>query len=600
MDKDTLAFIEDDYKKKNLAKLSEVLKQENPTNNFRNFGRGIWKGIGDTFLGAGQLANDVVGKPFKNLDPYIQKRDAEYKKATNNNDISSKAGEAASLFLGSGLAKAGLSVIGKGRALMALPQSGNIVNTIGKTAAISAGQGAITPIAQNTQNNWQERGKNTLIGTGAGVLGSVATNAGGTLINAASKNMKNASNAAEIAQLAGITNKSQANKLATQIVANSKPTMPEIYATTDNKLLKLKNQLQNKSRDDGQFLQRENENNSARINALQKIAQTPEKINELKKFRMDTAKSTYADLQRVKIDKELNYALNQPFVKKELTQTQAHFNADIDPAKRIKAIETINKEKYLNPQAVRQINTALNNTSSDAYIRQLRPDDVNLAYKQKDLFNNAVERLNPNFNAASKEYQKNSMPITDSEYANKLLKSDATLDANGVPKITYNQYKNTLNSINEQQYKPSEEASKAFKNVKDDLQRATILNNTGATSGSNTAFNLHNNDIPFIPRAFNSVIDSVNHLAGHDAVKTNYLLNPEAFNRQINSNSQSIYNLGKNLQTPSIVGATQGAINHENSLNNNNIDYLPKILNKKALEDAKTKEVMDLLIKGGY
>jgi hypothetical protein len=524
----------------------------------------LQKAIVDPITGIAQFANDATGNiADKGLNALGLPSIDQWANNLNNNYQDFKKYTGDPLYSGT----AAEAIGGVLPALVAPEikalQNAGIGTKVGASALLGGIQGALQPI-YGTNNNQEQRTQNEIFGgaVGAGLPLISPIIAGVTGLG------RNAKVASEIAKNSNMNNEDLAKlvKKNYNLVEGSNPTLTEILPTPTN--IAQYNRLKNKGaliNGDTPLTQRLNENNLARVNALQKVAGTPQELDALKDFRSTQAQNSYNNLPPVPINDELKYALSQPYVSKELKQAQQHFNAELDPNNRLKVISGTTDNLNLNPQAVNQITRALNNSKYDAFTTGLSTDDVILANKQADLFNKAIDKINPEFANARTEYAINSMPITNSNSANRLLgyplddKGEVILDLNknslnsgGNIQLNKGNYQSTLAQLLREKFKPSEEVLKnTFYPIQKDLERQSVLNSKIGTAGSDTSFNQQNELVGNIAggkfKLAQALIDALA-TRKSDKQAIDYILNPQKLSEQLTSKKQYAFDKARQAQ----------------------------------------------------
>ena len=267
-------------------------------------------------------------------------------------------------------------------------------------------------------------------------------------------------------------------------VKGSIPTTAQAAPTPE--LIQAEKTLANNPALKPQFVERELQNNAARIAAVQSVAGAPGELEQAVQERNRIAKNLY------------DWAFSHqepitPWMKGQVTQLvkRPAIQGAMKDARRLAANEGIKFNDATSVQGLHYVKTALDDKISSA-LRQGNNNEARVLIGTRDKLLTLMEKISPTYAQARQEFAAASRPINTMEVANELLDKLNTnaYDANGMPKIDYRGYKSALSkAVNNSEYGIDPQAQAVLEGVQKDLQRTTISNSI-RVPGSDTAFNL--------------------------------------------------------------------------------------------------------------
>ncbi len=501
-------------------------------------------------VGATGLA-DKLGTYADKFDKYLQNREENYQKDVPTNvpsTLGAALGMIAPLAIGgvaTGALKAGTATEAAGAQLAKVlgPKAGQYIAQLGNLGLQGGAASALTTPVTNGQNFADEKLKQTAIGAAIGPLAKLGldvgvgvpsairnvveplTNPTKTAVNNILKevNAKSVTNptitppaagpvtstSPPVARLmqppvnppSGVKPTAASNPMASILsniakaenyVPGVKPTVEQLAG--DVGLVQLSKALQNSNPEfKRQFVERQMQNNSARLELLNSVAGTTKDMNSALAARENFSKPFYADLKA---------GHNVPIADiRDTAIAIKNGSLGTDPAVDKGLNELLNKLKGIpdvesvgvNPANLDGYRQNLSNYISENSAKGVVGSKAEAALiPLKNKIVESIEQYNPGYSKGLQQYAELSTPINTMEAAGKLRKAFSGRNQNAIGDVTLgaNAYNNKLTAIlKKQDYPIDPAAQQKLENIGQDLARESRSYSI-PSDGSSTAYNL--------------------------------------------------------------------------------------------------------------
>jgi len=301
-------------------------------------------------------------------------------------------------------------------------------------------------------------------------------------------------------------------------VAGSKPTTAQVVATPE--IVMAEGVLNNNPAYKAAMVQRQNENNAARLSAIDQVAKTPEELAAAVQARKDAVDPLYSEAwaQNYPVDETLAGLLKRPSVQAAIARGKklaAEVSGDASSVG-VKAGEAPQVAPVNNPFS------GVGGTVAPAEAAATAPDTINgqtlqylkmglqdlqqegsangMGAHEKGALQNTFDLLHswmrdnaPKYRAADDAYAQLSKPINDMRVGQAVRSalSDKSFNSSGDVGLTLNNVKGAIKTAlnDEGHYGISPDAEALLSGVKGDLQRQSISGSI-PFNGSNTVYNL--------------------------------------------------------------------------------------------------------------
>lgn len=442
-------------------------------------------------------------------DAALAKREKDYQASVPDSDgayIGAATGEIAPFLFGGGLADA----VGKGGAAVEgavadaaskyAPWLANRFPGLTSTAAKAPGRAAqgasisaFSPVNEGDFN--EQKGKQVslgaLLGGAAPVVGNAISGAYNQVKGAVAP-LLNPNEVVRNALVKGAKNSgtdpqalAAALRNAPQYVEGVTPTTAQAGATPF--LVQAEKTLTNNPEFKTQFESIANQNNRARIDALNKVSGNPGDIENLTQQRQNVAGKMYQQAF------EEGPAALTPWIKGQVTQLMKRpaMQQAAQEARTLAQNEGISLTDDTSIQGLHYAKMALDDQISRA-VRAGDNNQVRVLSSTQDKLLTVMEKLSPIYQQARQTYAQMSQPINSMEAAAQVINkvSQGALNSAGEPQITLPAYRSALaKALSGAKYGIQPEAESALQAVQSDLQRQSVSSSL-KSPGSDTAFNL--------------------------------------------------------------------------------------------------------------
>lgn len=295
-----------------------------------------------------------------------------------------------------------------------------------------------------------------------------------------------------------------------EYIPGSTPTTAQILADKNNpgsniNMVQAEKAVRNSPEGQSIFGPQQDANNTARLNALNQLAGTPEQLKQAIADRNAAASAWTGPEGQLKTG---NPVLAQPLI----DQVYALQNSDLGQRSKIGAaagsiLNDIRSNTFqvannaegiksgplrITPGKLDAIRQNINDTLGKfATIGSPVSSQETVAFQPlKTSIIDAVDSTNPGYRDYLANFAKNSVPINDMQAATELRDglSQGSLNSSGEAQATLSGYNSKLKQALNTEHGVSPEAQQVFDNIGKDIQRATI-SSSGMTAGSPTVYN---------------------------------------------------------------------------------------------------------------
>lgn len=271
---------------------------------------------------------------------------------------------------------------------------------------------------------------------------------------------------------------------APELVPGSVPTSAQVAGSPG--LVQIEKTLANDPRYKEQFVTRQIENNSARLEAINRVAGEPGALEAAKANRDEVAKNLYG------------WAFDHtpevtPWVKGQITQLTRRpaIQEAMKEARTLAKNEGIKFTDATSIQGLHYTKKALDDQIGAA-MRAGSNNEARILIETRDKLLTLMDNMSPTYAQARQEFAQLSKPINTMEAGRAIAEkvSSGALDASGKPIVTLPGFRSAYASaLKNAEFGINPEAQAMLDGIQADLQRSTISSSIRA-AGSDTAFNL--------------------------------------------------------------------------------------------------------------
>jgi hypothetical protein len=278
-------------------------------------------------------------------------------------------------------------------------------------------------------------------------------------------------------------------KGAQQFVQGSYPTTAQVGQTP--KLVATEKALANANPDFKIALaSREAENNAARWQVLNSVAQTPDALTAADATRKAASAPLYASAHANTANVGPAFMRYAQIPEMQAAMERANRLASLDAAvgRGVQPVWPTPDSKTINGAALDYTSRALSDMIDEAQGKSQKTALSAL----KDQIDSWTQRYIPGVNQAAQTYAQHSVPINTMEAGQQIANTLGTraLDSSGLPQLQLNPYRTALvQALKSQKYGIDQDALTSLQGIGQDLQRSTVSNSL-RSPGSDTAYNI--------------------------------------------------------------------------------------------------------------
>lgn len=539
----------------------------------RNLGYGATKGAADFAQGAGQLVlngADYILKKFPMEEGkvgqgsrFIAEKAAQFNQHLNEQEKQYQAETPGSWAAGTGRVGAGVVPFLMGGEATQAPQALGMgaklaagLRATGAAAVQGAGLGALQPVVGASESAptfeslitgnkdapayWDEKGKQIALGAalggglnragaavGAGLKGAYNTvrplvapgsTVGDMVLSGVNKVRGQAQSQGEmdVGGLLGADLNPQAVierlRNAGEIVPGSLPTTAQVAGIPQ--LVMAEKALRTNPASSEEFIQRAINNNSARMQAVRSVAQTPQALADAIKARGEASKPLYDAFGKevMPLDDSLSGLLNTPIGKDAIARARALAANKQTPfgmqpgvpeqtipssllgpnGQPLSSMTIPGQPGSINGEAANQIKMAMDAMKRDMPVAGVASHEAGALRDVRGQLVDQLDVKSPLFKQAREAWAQGSVPVNTMETGQSILGGLSGLGHNVEGEVApmLSQYRSQLaKALSSAKYGIEPEAQKTLEAVQRDMQREAISNSI-RQPGSDTAFNL--------------------------------------------------------------------------------------------------------------
>jgi hypothetical protein len=468
---------------------------------------------GNLFHGGAQLVENAIDKGFQQLpdnpvsryvhgvaqqdNAAMQQREQQYQANTPTNPASiagATVGEVLPFMAGGGI----IGQTGKTAAAAPIIRNSVAASKIANAAGQGLMAGTLAPVT-DPRDYWAQKGGQAalgaVVGGGLGAAGQVVGKGAAAVNNSISPLINPTKAAANTLRkvVGDATPQDLAAALSNnggEIVAGSRPTLAQVLQTPE--AVQLEKAMANRPEYRTLFEQRMNDNNLARLNAINSVAGTPEDLAAAIQNRSNVAGPLYeaAKAEQIVPDQTLTGILGTPAGSAALqrARTLAQNAQDATPI--------VTEAGDLTGTGAHYLKMAFDAMLDEGKRTGMAGAEQNAIRNLRGNYVDWLEAQSPAYAGAKQAYREASVPISDMEAGQSITNSlgNRALNSAGDPLVTLPGYNAALaKALRNSEYGISDSANSTLNSVQQDLQRASVSNSL-RSAGSDTWNNMATDD----------------------------------------------------------------------------------------------------------